>query len=50
MGYVDRGYEGLHHKLRQLGARIERTKEQGQASPLPAISGRPGGDVDGREA
>jgi UDP-N-acetylglucosamine 1-carboxyvinyltransferase len=50
MGYVDRGYEGIHHKLRQLGARIERSKEQGQASPLPTVSCRPGGGVDGREA
>lgn len=24
MGYVDRGYEGIHRKLTQLGARIER--------------------------
>lgn len=25
VGYVDRGYERIHHKLTQLGARIERT-------------------------
>jgi UDP-N-acetylglucosamine 1-carboxyvinyltransferase len=24
MGYVDRGYEGIHKKMTQLGARIER--------------------------
>jgi UDP-N-acetylglucosamine 1-carboxyvinyltransferase len=27
MGYVDRGYEGIHDKLGQLGARIERSAE-----------------------
>jgi len=25
VGYVDRGYERIYHKLTQLGARIERT-------------------------
>ncbi len=50
MGYVDRGYEGIHQKLSQLGARIERTGEQGQASPLPTVPDCAGGDVDDQEA
>jgi UDP-N-acetylglucosamine 1-carboxyvinyltransferase len=28
IGYVDRGYEGIHKKLTQLGARIERTTSE----------------------
>ncbi len=50
VAYVDRGYEGIHHKLRQLGARIDRTGEQGQASPLPSVLVRAAGDADGQEA
>jgi UDP-N-acetylglucosamine 1-carboxyvinyltransferase len=28
MGYVDRGYEGIHQKLTQLGAEIERIESE----------------------
>lgn len=31
MGYVDRGYERIHHKLTQLGARIERVENRNEA-------------------
>jgi UDP-N-acetylglucosamine 1-carboxyvinyltransferase len=34
IGYVDRGYEGIHNKLTQLGARIERTAPE--SSPAVA--------------
>jgi UDP-N-acetylglucosamine 1-carboxyvinyltransferase len=50
VGYVDRGYEGIHRKLSRLGARIERTAEEGQASPIPTVLVGTGGDVDGQEA
>jgi UDP-N-acetylglucosamine 1-carboxyvinyltransferase len=31
MAYVDRGYERIHHKLTQLGARIERVENRSEA-------------------
>jgi len=50
MGYVDRGYEDIHQKLSQLGARIERTGKQGQASPQPTVLACASGEVQGQEA
>jgi UDP-N-acetylglucosamine 1-carboxyvinyltransferase len=36
--HLDRGYEGLDQKLRQLGAKVERLLECGDSSPLSVVA------------